>query len=122
MSNWINVKDRLPDKNGTYLVAINWKDDGPDIAVRHFALNKDDLLNCKDGVFNGFLDKDLEGLFRYGMDSGDPSLCGRPIFFDIGQEWSYGEVVGPALMDYCTKSVVAWQPLPDFPKELIKED
>lgn len=39
MSNWINVNDRLPDKEGEYLCYISWNDGSGFIKLCRFAKN-----------------------------------------------------------------------------------
>ncbi len=53
MINWINVKDRLPEKSGKYLICANQYVTAVDFSERHKKFNAFDIFDNADKAFSG---------------------------------------------------------------------
>lgn len=97
---WIPVKERLPEKDGRYLVSFKYN---PDVHVFFFAKDIKEYCDNNIGGYSEIIIKDghfvtkpISGFFNLGF------------FEDAPEEYS-------AFVD--DGHIVAWMPLPEFYKE-----
>ena len=53
MISWINVKDRLPEKSGKYLICANQYVIAVEFSTRHKKFNAFDIFDNADNAFSG---------------------------------------------------------------------
>lgn len=112
MSEWVNVKDRLPEENGQYIVAIKETGKNGDFFIVRTVYFAKSLFNTN-AIFPGW-DKDAKQFFI--MEADYKKRYDHPGFY---YTFGYGEAeeldIGSDRM-----CVNYWMPLPD-PPIVLKE-
>ena len=106
---WIPVKERLPEKDGKYLLSYIGHED---IVMVDFTTDLLGLEDEEDGISTRF----FEDKYRDKIISGEMSNSG---FFSIEEDiYSHGEWYGDyVIFVYCDNENCAWIPLPEPYKE-----
>lgn len=98
---WIPVKERLPEKDGKYLVGYR-----DYIGIESFTTDLLGLVHQEDGIDVHFSDEED----RDKIISGECSSSG---FYKIEEERSYGEFFGDYAIFVYYNEECAWMPLPE---------